>query len=67
MKAFDILQTLSTKDKRFKKKVQILAQLIEDKDGGYILDDSLVMWAKHVGIKVHLHCEDRCSWWTCRI
>lgn len=67
MKAAKILQKLKPTDQHYKAKVQILAQLIADKDGGHIIDKKLVNWADSVGIKTELNCEDRTSWWTCRI
>lgn len=61
------MQGLKPTDKLFKLKVKILAELILQKDMGHILDDRLVEWAKKSGIKVELHCEDRTSWWTCKM
>jgi hypothetical protein len=67
MKAVKILQSLKPTEPLYKAKIKILAQLIEDRDGGHILDGRLVKWADKVGIKTKLHCEDKTSWWSCRI
>lgn len=67
MKAVKILQKLKTNDNFYKEKVSILAKLIENRDGGHIIDSKLIKWADKVGIKTELNCEDKCCWWTCRI
>lgn len=62
-----ILKQLRKTSKNYDKKVLILSKLINDPDGGHIIDGDLIAWAGKSGIKTTLHAEDGTTWWTCRI
>lgn len=49
---------------RYKQKVKLLAEIINDPTTGHLCPDNLVVWCDKVGLKTENHCEDRTSWWT---
>ena len=60
-----LIQNLNPKEKNYKEKLNFLVDLVNDRSSYHILNDKLVVWAKEIGLKPELSCEDRTSWWTC--
>ena len=60
-----IRKRIKSSDHLYIEKVRFITHLLDNPDVGYIIDRNLVEWAKCIGLKPELNCQDRTSWWTC--
>ena len=62
-----LILDLEPDDKYYIDKLNILHQLVTDPNVGHIIPKHIVDWCKSVGLCAEPSCEDRTSWWTCRV
>lgn len=64
MKAIEILPSLKPTEEHYKKKVMILAKLMNEPGHGHELKPELYLWAKEKGLKITNNATDGCIWDT---
>jgi hypothetical protein len=62
-----LILDLEPDDKYYVDKLNILHKLVTEPNVGHIIPKHIANWCKSVGLCAEASCEDRTSWWTCRV
>ena len=62
-----LISDLEPDDKYYIDKLNILHQLVTEPNFSHIIPAVIANWCKSVGLCAEGNCEDRTSWWTCRV